>query len=58
MVVARRIVWWGGVEADPLYGKISDQSPLGRALLGRVVGEDVRVNAPDGEVVFRIVAIE
>lgn len=56
--MARRIVWWGGVEADPLYGKISDQSPLGRALLGRVVGEDVRVNAPDGEVVFRIVAIE
>lgn len=44
-------------EADPSEGKISFKSPLGRALMGRRVGEEVRVNAPDGVLTFRVVEI-
>lgn len=47
----------GPVEADPLNGKISNESPLGRALMGRRVGDKVIVQAPDGEEAFRILAI-
>jgi len=48
----------GYAEADPKMGRISNQSPLGQALLGHRVGEDVIVNAPDGILRFRIIAIE
>ena len=48
----------GSTEANPLNGRVSDQSPLGRSLLGRRVGEQVTVRAPNGESVFRIVAID
>lgn len=48
----------GSAEADPRAGRISDASPLGRALLGRQVGDIVRVDAPDGQFIYRIVAIE
>ena len=48
----------GSVEADPAKGLISNESPLGRALMGRKVGEEVEVNAPDGVLVFRIVGIQ
>jgi transcription elongation factor GreA len=41
-------------EADPVEGKISDVSPLGRALLGRKAGEQVTVKAPRGELTYRI----
>ena len=44
----------GQVEANPLEGKISNESPLGIALVGRKVGEVVRVAAPAGEMVFTI----
>ena len=47
----------GQVEANPSNGKSSDESPLGRALLGRKIGDTVRVNAPAGEIVFKIVDI-
>lgn len=47
----------GAVEADPLEGRISNESPLGRALLGAKEGDQVRVATPDGEVVFTIVGI-
>ena len=47
----------GPVEANPLEGKISDESPLGRALMGRKAGDIVRVDAPDGELVFKIIDI-
>lgn len=47
----------GQVEANPRQGKISDESPLGRALLGRKVGDTVHVKAPAGELVFKIVEI-
>jgi len=48
----------GPAEADPIDGKVSNESPLGRSLLGRRVGDAVTVQAPGGEIVFRITAIE
>jgi|ERR1017187_3288017 transcription elongation factor GreA len=36
----------GTVEADPLDGKISDESPIGRALLGKALGEEVEIQTP------------
>lgn len=47
----------GRVEANPRQGKISNESPLGTALIGRRVGETVRYNAPSGELVFTIKSI-
>lgn len=48
----------GSAEADPTKGLISNESPLGRALLGQKVGDKAVVNAPDGVLVFEIVGIE
>ena len=48
----------GSVEADPLHGFISNESPLGRALIGRKVGDVVTVQAPDGEIEFRIQSVD
>lgn len=48
----------GSAEADPARGLISNASPLGRALMGRKVGEKAVVNAPDGVLVFKIVGIQ
>jgi transcription elongation factor GreA len=48
----------GAAEADPKQGRISNESPLGKALLGRKVGDEVKVNAPAGTLSFRIAAIE
>ena len=42
----------GAAEADPLQGKISNESPLGKALLDRRVGDRVQVDAPAGEITF------
>lgn len=47
----------GTVEADPDDGCISNESPLGRALLGCSVGDDIIVTTPDGELRFRIIAV-
>jgi transcription elongation factor GreA len=47
----------GSAEANPREGKISIESPLGKALVGAKVGEQVKVNAPDGEIVFLIKSI-
>lgn len=47
----------GSAEAQPSEGKISSESPLGKALLGAKVGDKVKVNAPDGVIVFVIEAI-
>lgn len=47
----------GSAEAAPTQGKISNESPLGRALLGKRVGEQAVVRAPDGDIVFRILAV-
>lgn len=48
----------GSAEADPAKGLISNESPLGRALLGRKVGETTEVNAPAGVLTFRVVGIQ
>lgn len=45
------------VEADPNEGKISFKSPIGKALMGHRVGDEVKVNAPDGVLIFRVVEI-
>ena len=47
----------GSSEADPAAGRISNVSPVGRALIGRSAGDDVAVAAPRGEVHFRIVEL-
>lgn len=48
----------GEWEADPKEKKISHESPLGKALLGRKVGEKVEVEAPAGKVIYEILGIE
>ncbi len=45
-------------EADIFHGKISVDSPIGKSILGRKVGEKVKVNAPKGIVEYEIVTIE
>lgn len=47
----------GVTEADPSKGRVSHESPLGKALLGHEVGDVVSVQAPAGEIRFRIVGI-
>jgi transcription elongation factor GreA len=48
----------GSAEANPREGKISTESPLGKALMGAKVGDKVKYKAPDGEFVFKIKAIQ
>ncbi|MGI5928305.1 transcription elongation factor GreA [Pseudoflavonifractor sp.] len=47
----------GSQEADPMNGRISEDSPFGRALLGKCVGEDVVVEAPAGALHYRVLSI-
>ncbi len=47
----------GSAEADPAKGLISDESPVGRALIGHKVGETVCAEAPAGEIKFKIISI-
>jgi transcription elongation factor GreA len=47
----------GTVEADPLSGKISDESPIGRALLGKKEGEAVEITTPNETTTYKIVDI-
>lgn len=48
----------GFAEADPRAGKISNESPLGKALLGKRAGEQAVVHAPAGDIVFHILKVE
>ena len=48
----------GSQEADPMNGAISEDSPFGRALLGKNAGDDVTVDAPAGPVEYTILKIE
>jgi transcription elongation factor GreA len=48
----------GAAEADPVEGRISNESPLGKALLGAKVGDVVRIKAPNGMLEFKILKIE
>ena len=47
----------GSAEARPTEGRISNESPVGRALLGRKKGESVTVHVPAGDYTYRIVGI-
>ncbi len=47
----------GAAEANPRQGKISNESPMGRALLNRRIGDDVQVETPDGAYSVRVVKI-
>ena len=48
----------GSQEADQMDGKISDESPFGKAMLGKKVGDVVEVEAPIGIVKYEILKIE
>ena len=48
----------GSAEADPMANKISNESPVGKALLGQKVGDVVEVKVPAGVVKYEIIAIE
>lgn len=47
----------GPVEADPLAGRISNESPIGEALMGKKVGDIVTITTPKGEIEYEITAI-
>lgn len=47
----------GSAEADPYEGRISNESPLGSALIGHEIGEIVEVNVPDGVIEYEILKI-
>lgn len=46
------------MEADPKSGKMSDISPIGSALLGKKVGDEVEIEVPSGKVNYRILEIQ
>lgn len=48
----------GSTEANPDEGKISDQSPIGKALLGKKKGDEVEVEVPSGKIVYKIKHVE
>ena len=48
----------GSQEADPMNGSISEDSPFGRALLGKNKGDEVTVDAPAGPVYYKVIKIE
>ncbi len=47
----------GSQEADPMNGFLSEESPIGKALLGHGVGDEVGIEVPDGDLRFRITSI-
>ena len=48
----------GSTEANSLKGKISNESPLGHALLGATIGDIVKVEAPVGELSYKVLEIQ
>ncbi|AJD91601.1 transcription elongation factor GreA [Jeotgalibacillus malaysiensis] len=47
----------GSAEADPFEGKISNDSPIAKSLIGKVVGDEVKVQTPGGDMDVRITSI-
>ena len=47
----------GAAEANPREGKISNESPMGKALLNQRAGDEVKIETPDGSYTIRIVKI-
>ena len=48
----------GSREADPLNGRVSNESPMGKALLGKKAGQKVKVESPGGQITFKIIKVE
>ncbi|MBI4992855.1 MAG: transcription elongation factor GreA [Candidatus Magasanikbacteria bacterium] len=48
----------GAQEADPVAGKISNESPLGSAFLGKKKGEKIKVKLPSGEQEYRVLEVK
>ena len=48
----------GPVEANPVEGKISNESPIGMALMGKKVGDQAMVTTPKGDITYDIVAVK
>jgi len=48
----------GSQESDPAHGRISDRSPLGALLLGRIVGDEIALTTPSGSRTYTIVKIQ
>jgi len=48
----------GSQEADPMNGFISEDSPFGKALMGRNAGDDITVDAPSGPIAYKILKVE
>ncbi len=48
----------GSAEAKPQEGKISNESPLGRAFLGRRIGDEIEIKTPSGITKYKIIKIE
>lgn len=48
----------GSTEANPEEGKISNESPIGRALMGRKPGEEIEVQVPSGMLKYKITKVE
>ena len=47
----------GSQEANPMLGKLSDDSPFGRAAVGKSAGESFTVNAPNGAYTMTVVSV-
>lgn len=45
-------------EAAPFFGKISSESPLGKAFLGHKEGDEVLINVPAGKIIYKVIKIE
>lgn len=48
----------GSAEADPTNGRISNESPIGKELLGAKVGDVIKVKTPSGKISFKVLGIE
>jgi transcription elongation factor GreA len=48
----------GATEASPSNGRISNESPLGRSLLGKKKGSTVKVDTPNGQMVFKVIKVQ
>ncbi len=47
----------GSVEADPLSGKVSDESPIGKSLMGKKLGEEVEIVTPASTIKYKITSV-
>jgi len=48
----------GESETNPLQGKISYESPLGKALLGKLEGDRVKIESPEGKIEYKVLKVE